>query len=230
MPELTLPASGISAAQSGGVSTSARKASSVSGESSGTSMTTSSCTLRTTGMACSSSRTMAAARTSRAAPCTTFLDQGAKPCPAIGPGAAAVVLEQNIGRGVLELGRDQARLRIGDGATARQCEIECFIPVGRRDRAGLVFAAGADGYARGRRQRAPELDCLWMCLSPCSDIGIDFAVGAFVLRHQPAPRSDRAAEAAGEVSAFADLAFRRGDLGERVILAQHLARDHAVRL
>jgi hypothetical protein len=67
-----------------------------------------------------------------------------------------------------------------------------------------------------------------MCLSPRFDIGIDFAVGAFVLRHQPAPCSDRAAEAAGEVSAFADLAFRRADLVERVVLAQHLAGDHAV--
>ena len=76
------------------------------------------------------------------------LDQGAEPCSPIGPGAAAVVLEQNIGRGALELARDQARLRIGDGATARQCEIECFIPVRRRNRAGFVFAAGANGQAR----------------------------------------------------------------------------------
>src|SRR5215831_8842627 len=67
-----------------------------------------------------------------------------------------------------------------------------------------------------------------MRLSPCVDIGIDFAVGAVVFRYQPAPCSDRAAEAAGEVSPFADLAFRRGDLGKRVRPAQHLAGDHAV--
>src|SRR5262249_7121770 len=78
------------------------------------------------------------------------------------------------------------------------------------------------------RQHAPELSRLRMRLSPCVDVGFDLAVAAVVFRYQPAPCYDRAAEAAGEVSPFADLAFRRGDLGERVGLAQHLAGDYAV--
>src|SRR5262245_36901895 len=67
-----------------------------------------------------------------------------------------------------------------------------------------------------------------MRLPPCVDVGFDLVVETIVLWHQSAPCPDRAAKTASKVSTFADLPLGRGDLGEGIVLAQHLARDHAV--
>ena len=75
----------------------------------------------------------------------------------------------------------------------------------------------------------PELDCRRVRLAPLLNDRLDLVVRARVVRHDPAPRPDRTAEAGGEFAALAELPLCRRDLGV-LRLMQHPARDNLVRL
>src|SRR5262249_31749097 len=89
-------------------------------------------------------------------------------------------------------------------------------------------ASGADRDARGLRQLSPEDAGRRMGVTPLPDEGQDLGVAAAIVTGDPAPRSDRSAEAAGEVGALAQLPLGGDKLGAG--FAQHLRRDDPIGL
>ena len=126
-------------------------------------------------------------------------DEGAKPSAIGFPLAAGVVHELDVGRRVLELAGNEPRLRVGDGAAARQRQRQIAVGEGGDDRRLRRWRdqdrlPGADGDADGAREILPELARGRMRVAPLLNDGLDLLVGARIVRDDAAPGSDRSAK------------------------------------